>query len=202
MTGRPQGALGARHIVGEVQRFGLLSAASVVERYVEIVNHERADDPLRSAREALASTTEWSGDGLARMLEAGLQALDGAARLVSSASSRGTETLVLPPTEPGRATEASLWIHNCTSSLVASVELHATLLVSPEEDSISGRAVTFVPGKAVVVEPGTSHEVLVRVSVPEGQPAGLYHGLLVGSGAPDGAISLLVEVQASGQGAS
>ena len=38
------------------------------------------------------------------------------------------------------------------------------------------------------MEPGTSHEVLVRVSVPEGQPAGLYHGLLVGSGAPDGAI--------------
>jgi hypothetical protein len=202
VTRGPDGAVGARHIVGEVQRFGLLSAASVVERYVEIVNRERAGDPLRSAREALASTTEWSGDGLARMLEAGLQALDGAARLVSSASSRGTETLVLPPTEQGRDTEASLWIHNSTSSLVASVELHATLLVSPEESSISGRAVTFLPGEAVVVEPGTSHEVLVRVRVPEGQPVGLYHGLLVGSGAPDGAISLLLEVQASGHGSS
>ena len=52
------------------------------------------------------------------------------------------------------------------------------------------------------MEPGASHDVLVRVSVPEGQPAGLYHGLLVGSGAPDGAVSLLVEVQASGQGSS
>lgn len=202
MTRGPDGAFGARHIVGEVQRFGLLSAASVVERYVEIVNRERGGDPLRSAREALASTSEWSGDGLARMLEAGLQALDGAARLVSSASSRGTETLVLPPTEPGRDTRAPLWVHNRTSSLVASVELQATLLVSPDESSISGRAVTFVPGEAVVVEPGASHEVLVRVNVPEGQPAGLYHGLLVGSGAPDGAISLLVEVRASGQGSS
>ena len=202
MTGRPGDALGARHIVGEVQRFGLLSAASVVERYVEIIGRERAGDPFRSAREVLSTTTAWSGDGLARMVEAGLQALDGAARLASNATSRGTETLVLPRTEPGLDSEASLWIHNRTSALVASVELHATLLVSPEESSISGTAVTFVPGEAVLVEPGASQEVVVRVSVPEGQPVGLYHGLVVGSGAPDGAISLLLEVQASGEGSS
>ena len=42
-------------------------------------------------------------------------------------------------------------------------------------------------------------EVTVRVSVPEGQPVGLYHGLLVGSGAPDGAISSLA-VEGRGEG--
>ena len=182
--------------------FRASSAASVVERYAEIVNRERAGDPLRSAREALASTTEWSGDGLARMLEAGLQAIDGAARLVSSASSRGTETLVLPTTEPGRDTEASLWIHNRTSSLVASVELHATLLVSPEESQHLGACGHLRPGgggsRGAGGEPrgagaGERAGGPARRAVPR-SPGGF--------GAPDGAVSLLVEVQASGQGSS
>ena len=135
--------------------------------------------------------TQASVGGAARMLEAGLQALDGAARLMSDAVAPSTETLVLPPTEPGLDSEASVWIHNRTSSLVASVELHATILISAEESSIPGDAVTFLPEGVVRVEPGTCREVTVRVSVPEGQPVGLYHGLLVGSGAPDGAITLL-----------
>ena len=43
---------------------------------------------------------------------------------------------------------------------------------------------------------------MVRVSVPEGQPLGLYHGLLVGSGAPDGAITLRLAVHGPGGGSS
>ena len=58
--GSPDGARGARHIIGEVQRFGLLSAASVVDRYVEIINRESLGDPLRHAREALGGTTQGS----------------------------------------------------------------------------------------------------------------------------------------------
>jgi hypothetical protein len=202
VTGRSDGAQGARHIIGEVQRFGLLSAASVVDRYVEIVNRESLGDPLRHVREALGGTSEGSVGGAARMLEAGLQALDASARLISDAVAAGTEALVLPPTEPGRASEASVWIHNRTSSLVASVQLHATILVSAEESSIPGDAVRFQPDEAVEVEPGTCREVAVRVSVPDGQPLGLYHGLLVGSGAPDGAITLRLAVQGPGGGST
>ena len=200
MTGRSEGARGARHIIGEVQRFGLLSAASVVDRYVEIVNRESLGDPLQQAREALSGTSDGSVAGVARMLEAGLQALDASARVISDAVAAGTEALVLPATEPGRASEASVWIHNRTSSLVASVQLHATILVSAEESSIPGDAVRFRPDEAVLVEPGTCREVMVRVSVPEGQPLGLYHGLLVGSGAPDGAITLRLAVEGQGGG--
>lgn len=196
------GAPGARHIIDEVQRFGLLSAASVVDRYVEIINRERVGDPERHAREALSGATEGSVGGAARVLEAGLQALDGAARLVADAVAPGTETLVLPQTEPGSDSEASVWIHNCTSSLVASVELRATVLVSAEEFTIPGDAVTFRPEDAVLVEPGTCREVTVCVSVPEGQHHGLYRGLVVGSGAPDGAITLRLAVERPGGGPS
>jgi hypothetical protein len=198
VTGGSDGARSARHIIGEVQRFGLLSAATVVDRYVDIINRERMGDPLHHAGEAIARATEGSVGGPARMLEAGLQALDTSARLMSQAFAAGTETLVLPQTEPGRESEAPVWIHNRTSSLVASVQLHATMLLSAQESSIPGEAVSFRPQDAVVVEPGTSREVMVRVSVPEAQPVGLYHGLLVGSGAPDGAITLRLAVQGPG----
>ena len=85
-----------------------------------------------------------------------------------------------PGREPTR--EASVWVHNRTSSVVAAVELRATVLISDAERHHPGDAVTFHPEGAVVVEPGTCREVGVRVSVPEGQPPGHYHGLLSGSG--------------------
>ena len=105
------------------------------------------------------------------MLRAGLQFLDGAARLVSDAVASGTETLVLPRARPGTGAEASVWVHNRTTSVVASVELRATVLISAEEHTIPADAVTFHPEGAVVLEPCTCREVSVRVSVPAGPAA-------------------------------
>ena len=202
MTSRPDGAAAARHLIGEVQRFGILSASSVVDRYVEIINRQSLDGPRRRAPEALVGFTQGSGAGAARILEAGLRALDGAAGVLSDAVADRSETLVLPPTEPGLDSEASVWIHNRTTSLVASVALHPTMLICDEEFSIPGDAVTFHPEGLVVVEAGTCREVTVRISVPKGQPDGSYHGLLVGSGAPDGAITLRLTVRGQGRGSS
>jgi hypothetical protein len=199
VTGWQDAAQGASHVVSEVQRFGLLSAAAVVDRYIEIVNRGMVGDPFRHVREAVDITATGPVDGAARMLEAWLQALDTAARLIPEAIAPGTEILVLPRTEPGHACEASMWIHNRTTSLVASVELHSTILVSPEALTIPVDTVTFLPQATVVVEPGTCREVTVRVRVPQGQPPGQYHGLVLGSAAPDGAISLLLEVEGAGE---
>lgn len=135
------------------------------------------------------------------MIRAGLQLLDAAARLPSDAAPPGTEILAMPPARAGADVEASVWVHNRTSSIVATVELRATVLISAEEDVIHGDAVTFRPEGAVVLEPGTSREVSVRMSVPEGQPPGLYRGLLTGSGAPDGAVTLHLAVEDDGGGA-
>ncbi len=198
MTSGREGIDAAAHIIGEVQRFGLLSAAAVVDRYVEIVNREKVRHPLADVPERLAGGTEGTGRGAAAMLSAGLHALDAAARLVSDVLAPGTETLVLPRARPGADAEASVWVHNRTSSVVASVELRATVLISTEENTIPGDAVTFHPQGAVVLEPCTCREVSVRVSVPEAQPPGLYHGLLTGSGAPDGAVTLSLAVEGDG----
>jgi len=140
------------------------------------------------------------GGGAAAMLRAGLQILDAAARLRSDAVASGTETLALPRARPGAEAEASVWVHNRTSSVVATVELRATVLISAEEHTIPGEAVAFHPQGAVVLEPCTVREVSVRVRVPKGQPPGLYHGLLTGSGAPDGAVTLRLAVEGDGGG--
>jgi hypothetical protein len=197
VTSVRDGSEAAGHIIGEVQRFGLLSAAAVVDRYVEIINREKVRHPLAEI-ETLAGDTEGAGGGAAAMLRAGLQALDAAARLVSDAVTSETETLVLPRTRPGGDAEASMWVHNRTSSVVASVELRATVLISDAENTIPGDAVTFHPENAVILEPGTSRAVSARVSVPKNQPPGLYHGLVTGSGAPDGAVTLRLAVEDDG----
>jgi len=79
-------------------------------------------------------------------------------------------------------------------------ELRATVLISTAEQTIPGEVVTFHPEGVVVLEPGTSREVGVRVSVPEGQPPGHYRGLLTGSGAPDGALCLRLAIEGDGAG--
>ena len=201
MTSGRDGIQAAGHIIGEVQRFGLLSAAAVVDRYVEILSRETVRDPLADVPQTLAGGTEGAGGGAAAMLRAGVQLLDAAARLPSGAVASGTETLVLPRARPGADAEASVWVHNRTSSVVATVEIRATVLISAEEHTIPGEAVAFRPQGAVVLEPGTCREVTVRVSVPEGQPPGRYRGLLTGSGAPDGAVALRLDVVDDGGGA-
>ena len=200
MTSGRDGIHAAGHIIGEVQRFGLLSAAAVVDRYVEIIDREKVRHPLADVPGRLAGGTDGTGDGAAAMLRAGLHALDAAARLVSDAVAPGTETLVLPPARPGADAEASVWVHNRTSAVVASVELRATVLISDADHTMPAEAVTFQPEGTVVLEPGTCREVGVRVSVPEGQPPGLYRGLLTGSGAPDGAVTLRLAVEGDGGG--
>ena len=201
MTSGSDGIQAAGRIIGEVQRFGLLSAAAVVDRYVEIVNRETVRHPLADLPQTLAGGVRGTGAGAAAMLRTGLQLLDAAARLPSDTVASGTETLVLPRARPGADAEASVWVHNRTASVVASVELRATVLISAEEHTIPGEAVAFHPQGAVVLEPGTCREVRVRVSVPKGQPPGLYRGLLTGSGAPDGAVILRLAVEGDGGGA-
>ena len=200
MTSGRDGIQAAGHIIGEVQRFGLLSAAAVVDRYVEIIDRETVRQPIVDVPRTLAGGLQGAGDGAAAMLRAGLQLLDAAARLPSDAVAPGTEILVLPRARPGADAEASVWVHNRTSSLVATVELRATVLISAEEHTIPGEALMFHPQGAVVLEPGTRREVGVRVSVPKGQPPGLYRGLLTGSGAPDGAVTLRLAVEDIGAG--
>jgi hypothetical protein len=194
------GGHGAQHLIGDVQRFGLLSAAAVVDRYTEIIDRATRDASLRlpplPANERGAG---WMVDSAARIAEACLSLVDTTAELFASRAKPDTvvpemERLVLPPTSSGFSSETSLWVHNPTPSSTGAIELHMTSLISSNGVSIPVASVSFSPERLDVVDPGIAREVRLRVDVPADQPAGHYHGLVLISAAPFEPIALHLDV--------
>lgn len=192
MTAGTEAVEGARDLVGDVQRFGLFSAATVVDRYVALVEHAITRDAVPPP----PSDGGRLGDTAVRAVEACLRLLEGAAGLIGDGTAQdpATGSVVLPPARPGQESAASLWVHNTTPSPSPPVELHATGLVSADGRSIGVERVSFWPAGLGRVPGGSSCEVRVRVHVPPGQPAGHYQGLLVTSAAPSGSMTLRLEV--------
>jgi len=201
MTGRPA-AHGARALVGDVQRFGLFSAAAVVDRYVEIVNRAIAADAVIS-RPPLAERDATRADLAARVAAACLELLDAVTSVLVQAGPAWTapdqEGLTLPRTSAGSGSEVSVWVHNPTAAPVTSVELRATSLAG-SRSSIPVEAVSFTPSSVPVVEPGAARAVRLHVAVPAGQPPGCYHGLVVSSVDGSQPIPMSLEVRAPGDG--
>jgi hypothetical protein len=194
------GGQGAQHLIGDVQRFGLLSAAAVVDRYTEIINRATRDASFRL--EPLPTDergTGWMVDSAARLAEAYLSLVDTTARLIGTrakpdAAVPEMEKLVLPQTGPGFSSEISLWVHNPTPSSATAIDLHVTTLISSGGVNISPASVTFSPERLDVVDAGTAREVRLRIDVPAGQFAGQYHGLVLISAAPFEPIALRLDV--------
>ncbi|MGH8913675.1 MAG: hypothetical protein ACRDZM_04070 [Acidimicrobiia bacterium] len=190
----------ARHLVGNVQRFGLFSAAAVVGRYTAMVDRVMVDDRPWPAPRSLDGLDPGSlVDRAARLAEAYLRFLETTA-VIASRAGRGEarpemETIVLPPARPAGTSETSLWVHNPTSSASTGIEVAATGLISPEGMTIPAQAVWTSPQKVVHLDPSTSTELRLRVDVPRDQPPGLYFGLVLIAEAPDDPISLLLKVE-------
>ena len=189
MTAGPDAAPGGRELVGVVQRFGLFSAASVVDRYAEIVDRAIARD--------LGPAAQPRADLAGRLAQAWLGLVDAATAQLRDDAPRHppTATLVLPAAGPGLDSEASLWIHNTTSSPAVAVDLHATALLSTTGRTIPADAVSLVPGRLDLVPAGTSREVRLRVRVPPGQAAATYHGMVVTTAAPAEPMPTVLEVR-------
>lgn len=193
----------ARHLVGDVQRFGLLSAATIVERYIATVDRALANHPLTGPGTFDQQDAGWLVDGATRVADAGTRVLDAVARLIANGTGEATpagaeDRLVLPSAQPGTHSEVSLWIHNPTPSPVSQVDLHATALASPTGLTIPAGAVTLSPPRVEVLAASGRQEVRLRVDVPADQPAGHYHGLVLSSAAPSDPLALRLEVQAQG----
>lgn len=199
----------ARHLVGDVQRFGLLSAATIVERYIATVDRALANHPLTGPgtfdQQDAGRLVDagWLVDGATRVADAGTRVLDAVARLIANGTGEATpagaeDRLVLPSAQPGTHSEVSLWIHNPTPSPVSQVDLHATALASPTGLTIPAGAVTLSPPRVEVLAASGRQEVRLRVDVPADQPAGHYHGLVLSSAAPSDPLALRLEVQAQG----
>lgn len=204
MTSGREAAARARHLVGDVQVFGLFSAAAVVERYIAVVNRAIAGDPVEmrgmpggSPDGAAAASL---ADSAARMVEVCARAFDAVAATVLKApaadgGSPPMEAVVLPTARPGSSSEVSLWLHNGTS-WAAHTDLHVTSLVSSTGLTIPGEAVALSPERVEPLEPLARQEVRLRVDVPSAQGCGTYHGLVLASAAPSEAIVVRLEVRA------
>ncbi len=200
MTPRQAVGHGAQHLIGDVQRFGLLSAAAVVDRYAELIDRATRDESFRSPPlPADERGTGWMVDSAARIADTYLSLVDTIAELIPNRAMADTavpnmERISLPPTGSGFGSETSLWVHNSTSSSAAAIDLHMTNLISSNGVSIPAAAVSFSPERLDVVDPGTAREVRLRVEVPADQPAGHYHGLVLTSAAPSEPIALHLDV--------
>jgi hypothetical protein len=196
VTGRPEGAAhGARHLVGDVRRFGLLSAATVVDRYIDVVDRALGSGLAMASRPQLTGDVGTLTASAARMAEAYVELLDSTARMAAWRPGPGAERVVLPSAGPGTATLVSLWVHNPTAAAVTDLGLAATTLVSAGGASIPTAAVSFSPPRVDRVEAGASREVSVRVDVPPAQAPGQYHGLVLTTAAPDEPVGLSLQVR-------
>jgi hypothetical protein len=194
-----QEALRARHLVGDVQRFGLFSAASVVDRYNAMVDRAMADDGVASVPSSVDPGA--LVDRAARLAEAYLRLRDTTA-VIASRAGRGQarpemETIILPPAQPASSSETSLWLHNPTSAASTDIEISVTGFISPKGATIPAPVVRTSPRRIDRLDPSTSREIRLRVDIPPDQPAGLYFGLALISDRPDDAISLLLKVEPS-----
>jgi hypothetical protein len=188
----------ALHLMADVQAFGLVSAASVADRYRETVDRYLAQDPVTARAPTGPSGDPSLADVAGRMAEACTRSLD----LVSTVLSRGeepadgiprVEVVVVPAVRAGSTAVGSVWVHNPTATPVA-VQLHVTALVSACGGSLPEGAVVREPEELPPVEAGGSSEVRIRVSVPPRTEAGHFHGLVLSPLTPAVAIPIHLEV--------
>ena len=157
----------AKSLAHEVQRYGLMSAALVVNRYAAAVDSVIGGEAGR----------RWSAETLLRLLDAGAALVEQTRAATTSASD---DVLELPLVPAGGCGEAPVWVHNPTEVAV-DVELLAPPLVAGDGSLLPVAVAGRVGGRRISLTAGASQEVTVGVTVPPTQRAGHYHGLLVGS---------------------
>ncbi|HLF43260.1 MAG TPA: hypothetical protein VJA46_07015 [Acidimicrobiia bacterium] len=191
----------ARHLIGDVQRFGLLSAATVVDRYTDMVDRAISDDRLGSAPSPSDGLDPgWLVDGAARVAEAYLRFLEATAVLVASRAEGGDaapemERILLPTARPGSSSETSLWVHNPTPAPLGDIDIEVTGLMSSNGVTIPTEAVLASPQRIERLDASSSREFRLRVDVPRDQRVGSYHGLVLISESPGEPIALQLEVE-------
>lgn len=196
-------AAGLRGMARDVQRFGLLSASDVVERYVDLVSRAVSGgpaDPGWSADQRMSSADGFAGTDTAALVEAVSQVadsylamLDEVTRLASPPTD-GHDAVVLPDTRPGETAQAPVWVHNPTAHPTGPATMTLTPLVSARGSHLDVASVRCQPSLLDGIDPGGSLQVDVVVQVPLEQPSGIYHGLLLSSLAVDGPMPVRVEV--------
>jgi hypothetical protein len=142
---------------------------------------------LAQLRTAAARTIDLYGQLLQSALEAYTDLAAGA--LAPGAPAPADAALVLAG-RAGAELVAPVWVHNLTRAPVVAA-LRLTALVAPGGERLEGGA--FRPPELAVAA-GASGEATLTVVVPRGAPAGVYHGHVLSSAAPESALALRLTI--------
>jgi hypothetical protein len=198
MTGSRREGGESGGLIGEVRRFGLLSAATVVDRYNSMVELAVSADTVGVEPLSPESLDPQALiDGAVRMTAAYLRFIETTAGLVArrrGGSTGPSESVVLPAAPPGGSTMISLWAHNPTAVPALGLEIEVTRVMSPDGGVIPAHGVSVTPRILGRLDPMTSHEIRMRVGIPADQTPGWYLGLVRIGGDPGSPITVQLEV--------
>ena len=179
-----------------VRRYGLLSAAAVVDRYVAVVDRVVSAGARTVGGPAGAGPADQAGD-LGEVTTRAVRAvLDVLGSTRQGPHDKAPSAVVLAGAEPGGRADGRLWVHGPRDRPTL-VGLHATGLVSDRGSTIDARHITLAPAR-VHVAAGGSAEVVVSVAVPADAAPGRYHGVLVCSAARTTPLGLVLHVRPVG----
>jgi hypothetical protein len=196
----------ARYLIGDVQRFGLLSAATVVDRYTGMVERAIPHDGPGPAPAALERNDPGRlVETVARLTQAYLSFLGTVSPLEAFRPQHagGTATLeriTLPVGFRGDGSATAMWVHNPTPASAARIEIVVTDLISSTGAILPAAAISVSPPVIPLLEPNASRELRLRVNVPDEQPAGHYHGLVLISDAPEAPVVVDLRIEDSSEG--
>lgn len=182
-----------RRLVGDVQRFGLLSAAAVVDRFTAMIDEAVAGGSGRSQPPS-ADAGRFMADS-ARLVEAYLRFLDSASGLIVGRSDgAAAPDRVGLSAAPGTVAEATAWIHNTSAEAGVDITFHPSPLVGPRGVEIRSDRIKVKPKRIDRLAAGDSVELRIRVEVPAKAAVGGYHGVILTSTPPAATIAVQLEV--------
>lgn len=195
---RPSAA-GSRDAVGhlrlDVQQLGLLTAATVVDRYARLVEQAVRGGDFPPQGDTLAVPGIVAATTAQRAVETGLASvaavLADLGRAVTPWDEPGEPDRLVLAAAPGAVVEVTLWLHRAPGGghgvgstdgggtpAWAATTVHASDLVTGQGARLPGRVVTAFPEPTGGRDNGP-WPVRLQVAVPLAQPPGRYHGVLL-----------------------
>jgi hypothetical protein len=131
------------------------------------------------------------GETFALYADAIEQILGRGSRSPTSSASGGAPVALTG--SPGEEATATIWLHNVTGSALTAAQLRLTSLTAHDGGTLPGIAHSFSPAR-LDVEAGASASTTLSVTTPPDAAAGVYHGLVLASGAPAASVPVFLTV--------
>ncbi len=205
----PLDPFGALRGVSEIGELGLRAAGAVIEQMLTLsrqltesrfpvaplegMGETTAREPgdrrrdLRHLRADAERLIELYGEWTRTLL-------DSAATLADGGGPERTDVLVFAGAVAGEEATATAYLHVLEGPVAPDARLHAGVLVAHDGSTVPGVAVSFDPAAVDTSSPQRTDAVVVVVAVPEGTPAGVYHGHVLAEGLPEICLPLRLEV--------